>query len=99
MLRLTQEDIAGNRAFEPRFETTIFIQQHQRNAILGQTVHQGKRNIDMTKTDDAAQMMQRNTKLGFMADLKPQGIVFEMEIAFLQRDVEGVKQLHQSSSA
>ena len=39
------------------------------NAILGQAMHQGQGNRNLTKTNDGAQMVQRHAQAGFMLDL------------------------------
>ncbi len=58
MLRLPQQDVAGDGTFEPRLEPPLIIQQHQANTVIRTAMHQLRGKHDYRDTphcpDDAA---------------------------------------------
>ena len=53
VLGTAQQHIAGRRAFEPRLEAAVVVQQHQCNALRREAVHQRCGEPDGAKADDA----------------------------------------------
>lgn len=58
VLRLPEQHIARHRAFQPRLEAPVGIEQDQRHAIFRQAVHQRQRHRDVAETDHGAKVVQ-----------------------------------------
>ena len=93
-LRLAQQHVAADGTFEPGFETTVVVQQHQGYATLSQAVHEGRRQTDVPKTHHCRQMMQRHAQAAFALDLHAQGVVVQPQVGFWRGEVKGIEQLH-----
>ena len=56
-IALAQQHVSGHRAFEARLEAAVRVQQHQRNAALGQPVHQRRAEVDVAEAHHGLQVM------------------------------------------
>ena len=90
MLGLAQQDVAGDRAFEPRLEAAGVVQQDQRLALVRQPVHQGRRDQHVAEAHEAADVMQRDAQPGLPLHLDAHGGVVQVHIGLGGHDVEGV---------
>jgi hypothetical protein len=91
VLRLTQQDVAGNRAFHPRLEAAMFIQQHQRFAFIGEPVHQRGRNHDVAESDQTGQVVQWNLQTLFAFHIDAHGGIFQMRVGLGHHDVKRIQ--------
>ncbi len=97
MLGATQQDVARHRAFQPRLEAAIAVEQHQALAVFRQAVHQRWRDQHVAKDDDATQMMQRHAQFRFALHFDPHRVVIQVQIGQWRSDVKGIKEgLHVS---
>jgi hypothetical protein len=65
VLGLAQQDVAGDRAFQPGLEAAVIIQQDHRFALVRQPMHEGGRDQHVAEGDQAGQMMQRHLQALF----------------------------------
>lgn len=93
MLRLPQQNIAADRTLQPGFESSIAIEQHQTNAIVGTAMHQRRRNHDVAKANERAQMMQRHLELFLPLHIDANSVVFQMRVGIGCHDKERVEDL------
>src|SRR3990172_7551532 len=93
MLRPPKENVTRHRAFDPSFEPPVAVEQYQRASIFTAAPHQRRTKHHVAEANHAAEMMQRNLKLGFSLDANLQGLVIQMQIRIFRRDVKGVQEL------
>ena len=80
MLGLAQQDIPGNRPFEPGLEAPALVEHDQAFALIRQAVHQGGGDHHISETDHAGQMVERHLQLFLALDIDAYGRVFEMHV-------------------
>ena len=90
VLGLSQQDVAGYRAFEPRLETVMVVQQHQRFSLVRQPVHERGRDHDIAEADQPANVVKRHLELLFTLDIDAHSGVFQMGVGLGRHDVERV---------
>ena len=74
--------------------STNFPDEMQGNSLVCQPVHKRRRQVDVAKTHDCAQVVQRHTQAGFVVDLHAQGVVVQPQVGFWRGDVQGIEELH-----
>lgn len=99
MLGPTQQDVAGRRPFQAGLEAPVAVEQDERDAGVGQPVHQRCGDPDMPEADHRPQVMQRHAQAGLVADEQPQRVVVQPQVAVGQRHVQGVEELHRQASS
>ena len=83
--------IGSNRAFHPRFEAAVFVQQHQRFAFVGEPMHQRGRDHDVAENDQAGKMMQRRLQTFYVLNVDAHRGIFQMRVGLGRHDVEGIQ--------